>query len=328
MKSVFVVGASSGFGRNTALALAAEGWDVFAGMRDVGQGRSLLEESADCVGRIALVEIDVSDPASVQTGMGEVLAGSGGRLDALFCNAGFGQVGFFEELSDAQCRAQMETNFFGTLAVVRFAIPVMREARKGRIVVVSSNSVNTPHPMLSMYAASKWALEGWAEAIAMELAPFGVEVVVVQPGAHRTPFAANVRFHAVESSPYAQWLAQAMPGLGDLDRWGRAPESATRAFVAAVGDLASPFRVCIGEDTVAFNRLKGCAPYEWRAWATRAIVGLPQPGAFVPGAVDSTIAQSPTASSVSERLTQAMAADPEFSRLLAGLLTEKSAGVG
>ena len=177
MESVLITGASSGFGRDVALALANAGRWVFASMRDISKGAALLEEAAhNPNGRITLIELDVTDAASIGRGVDAVLDAAGGTLDALLANAGIGVMGPFEELSDEICRRQMETNFFGTLAVARAVIPAMRRAGRGRIVVMSSNSVNSPSPFMSMYAASKWALEGWAEALAMEVAPFGVDV--------------------------------------------------------------------------------------------------------------------------------------------------------
>lgn len=281
-RSILITGASSGFGKNVALALAQDGWRVFASMRDLAKGEQLRDEAsaARVEDRISLLRLDVTEPAFIQTAVNEVLSATDGQLDALLSNAGYCVMGPFEELSDEHCRRQMETNFFGTLAVARSVIPTMREARRGRIVLVSSNAVNTPHPLMSMYAASKWALEGWAEAVNLELAPYGVDVRVVQPGAHRTPFAQNVVPALRPESPYRDWLEAVMPGLGDLDVWGRDPETATAAIVQAISENTAPFLTRIGEDSVAFSALKGSAPYEARAWAVRALVGVPAARAF------------------------------------------------
>lgn len=283
MRSILITGASTGFGRNVALAMAEDGWRVFASMRDPAKGADLVEAVAGAAGSIEIVALDVTDPVSLETGIAGVLAATGGTIDALLNNAGYSILGAFEDISDAQCRQQMETNFFGTLAVTRAVLPAMRQAGRGRIVVITSNAVNTPHPMLSMYAASKWALEGWAEALAMEVAPFGVEVAVVQPGAHRTPFANNVVSVLPEPSAYRQWLDMAMPGIANLDAWGRDPAKATAPIVAALSEANPSFRRTVGEDTAAFAALKGLFPYEVREWALRAIVGLPEARQFVEG---------------------------------------------
>lgn len=313
-RSVLITGAAGGFGRNAALALARDGWRVFASMRDPAKGASLAAdaEAAGCAQRLQAVALDVNDEHSIAEALGIVLAATGGTLDALLNNAGYGVVGAFEDLSDADCRRQMETNFFGTLAVTRAVLPVMRQAGRGRVVVVSSNAVNSPHPMLSLYAASKWALEGWAEGLAMELSPFGVEVVLVQPGAHRTPFAQHVVPVVPADSPYARWMAVVAPGIADLDAWGRDPALATATLTAAVSAPSVPFRTSLGEDTVAFARLKGALPYEARALLVRALVGAPGPGSLVarPASTEPGSRDPSTTTAIADQLARALQADP------------------
>ena len=313
-RSVLVTGASGGFGRDAALALAREGWLVFASMRDPARGTPLLDDArtAACDDRVRLLRLDVTDPASVERGVAEVLAQTGSRLDAVLNNAGYGALGAFEDLSDDDCRRQMETNFFGTLAVTRAVLPSMRAAGSGRIVIVSSNAVNSPHPLLSMYAASKWALEGWAEGLAMEVAPFGIEVVVVQPGAHRTPFAQHVVPVVPTGSPYARWLEAAGPGLSNLDRWGRDPGLATPVLVDAVSRPGMPFRTALGEDTVAFASLKAALPYEARAWLVRASVGAPGKGMFVAGPTDTDAAS--VGEQVADQIAEGVRRNPALMR--------------
>lgn len=317
-KELLVTGSSTGFGAGVAIAMAARGWRVFASMRDMTKAPALLEQAdkAGVASRIVPLRIDVTDAASVDAGVAEVLEATGGRIDAVLSNAGYSVLGAFEDVDDKATRAQMETNFFGALAVARAVLPAMRQAQAGRIVIVSSNAVNTPHPLLSTYAASKWALEGWAEALAMELAPFGIGVSVVQPGAHRTPFAGNVQFVAPDESPYRQWMQTVMPGIGELDRWGRDPDLAIPPIVAALENPQAAFRIAIGEDTQVFSALKGAAPYEVRAFALRAITGAPGPDAFVNRPSPGTEAW-PVASEVLGRVAQAVASDPAAGATLA-----------
>jgi short-subunit dehydrogenase len=190
----------------------------------------------------------------------------------------------------------------------------MRQARRGRIVVVTSNAVNTPHPLMSMYAASKWALEGWAEAVAMELAPFGVAVRVAQPGAHDTAFGGNVAHSFPPDSPYAPLIEAAMPNAYDLGRWSRDPAKATAPILRAILEEDAPFRTVIGDDTAAFAALKGVFPYEVRAWAVRALLGLPGP---TREQRDETTLQQ-----VMERITAAAARDnAEIATIAARLLS-------
>ncbi|WP_336951331.1 SDR family oxidoreductase [Sphingobium aromaticivastans] len=319
MKTILVTGASTGFGSNVALALAQQGWRVFASMRDTAKGAALIEETrrTQAPGSIDLIAMDVTSNDSVGAGVEQMLAATGGQIDALLNNAGFSLLGAFEDMSDAQCRQQMETNFFGALAVTRAVLPSMRAAKSGRIVVVTSNAVNTPHPMLSLYAASKWALEGWAEGLAMEMAPFGVGVVVVQPGAHRTPFASNVVPVVPEGSAYAGWMEQATPGVSNLDRWGRPAEAATDAILTALTDPSPAFRTAIGGDAEIFAALKGALPFELRAALLRAIVGLPAPGAFTGQPV-----AEPTLQPAVHALLAAVSQSPELRQTIASVVCD------
>lgn len=321
MRTVLVTGASTGFGRNAVLDLAQAGWRVFASMRDPARAGTLIADAGANGERISILPLDVTDPVSVDRAVAEATEQGGGGIDVLLNNAGYGLMGAFEDLSDADCRRQMETNFFGTLNVTRAVLPTMRARERGRVVVITSNACNAPHPLLSLYAASKWALEGWAEGLAMEIAPFGLDVVVVQPGAHRTPFASNVMPQMPHDSTYQRWLEQATPGIGMLDAWGREPDAAREAIVAAVSAPGHPFRTALGEDTVAFAALKGALPYEARAAALRAIVGLPAPGAFTTKGPEGIAPPNPLAT----RLAQVLRDDPalltEALRLLAPAAT-------
>lgn len=317
MKSVLITGASSGFGRGLALGLARQGWLVFASMRDLGKADGLItaSEALDGTGRVIPVALDVTKPASIAAAVEHVLKETGGTLDVLVNNAGYSILGAFEDCSEETCRQQMETNFFGALGVTRTVLPAMRKAQQGRIVVVTSNAVNSPHPLLTMYAASKWALEGWAEGLAMEVAPFGIEVAVVQPGAHRTEFAGNVDFIQAEASAYGRWLETALPGITNLDRWGRDPERGIADIVETVTAAHVPFRQQVGEDAKIFAALKGAAPYEARALALRAIVGLPGPGAFVDGPAPAE--QNATLAEVLQLVLAAAKSDPLLAQTVA-----------
>lgn len=317
-RAVLITGASTGFGALAALSLARRGWQVLASMRDLAKADPLLAQAheaeagagAGAAGTLTPIRLDVTDAASVAAGVAQALDLTGGRLDALLNNAGYSVMAPFEELTDADIRAQMETNFFGTLAVTRAVLPVMRTARAGRVLTVTSNAVNAPHPLLSIYAASKWALEGWAEGLAMEMAPFGVEVGVVEPGAHRTPFASNVQFRPPSHPDYAAWFEAVGPGIADLDAWGRDPALAAAAIVDLLEASALPFRTFVGEDTQIFAALKGAAPYDLRAALLRLIVGAPAPGAYRPGGADDDRRALPVLSQVLDRLAARLGSTP------------------
>lgn len=319
MKSVLVTGASSGFGLGVSIELAQRGWRVFAAMRNLEKRTALDAKAAEAgvADRIELVELDVTNAASVEKGVADAQAQAGGAFDAVVNNAGYSILGAFEDLSDQACRQQMETNFFGVLAVTRAVLPAMRAAGRGRIVVVTSNAVNSPHPLLSLYAASKWALEGWAEGLAMEIEPFGLEVALIQPGAHRTEFASNVQFVAREEGPYSQWIEDAMPGVMKLDAWGRSPALAVGPIADTVTADEVPFRQQLGEDSQVFAALKGAAPYETRAFLLRAICGLPAPGAYRTAGEDKVTADYPVLSDVLGHAMARTGKDPALAAMLA-----------
>jgi len=171
MPTVLITGASRGIGRTTSLRLAAAGWDVLAGVRREADGATLAAESS----RITPVVLDITDAAHVERIAGEITS-----LDALVNNAGVAMLGPMEGTSIDTLRAQLEVNFFGHMAVTQALLPRLRESR-GRIVFTSSLSGRVATPLTGPYNASKFALEGAADALRMELRPWGIRVSLVEP---------------------------------------------------------------------------------------------------------------------------------------------------
>jgi NAD(P)-dependent dehydrogenase (short-subunit alcohol dehydrogenase family) len=183
-----VTGASSGFGRLTAEALGADGWHVFGAMRNVKTKNA--EAAAKLrAGGADVVELDVTDDASVDSAAATILAR--GTPDLVVNNAGTAFFGVEESFSPKLVERQFATNVFGPLRVNRAFLPAMRERRAGLIVFVSSIVGRTTFPLGGVYASSKWALEALAETSSYELAPFGVDVAIVQPGAFHTEIGNN-----------------------------------------------------------------------------------------------------------------------------------------
>jgi NAD(P)-dependent dehydrogenase (short-subunit alcohol dehydrogenase family) len=175
---VFVTGASSGIGRAAAQELAARGHQVFAGARRAGA----LEELADGNPRIAAVPIDVTDPASVKTAAARVDDSTSGQgVDVLVNGAGYALRGPVEAVSGAAVEHHFATNVFGMLEVTRAFLPAMRARRSGRVINVSSVVGRFVLPGLGAYSASKFAVEALSDALRMELADFGVSVVLIEP---------------------------------------------------------------------------------------------------------------------------------------------------
>lgn len=213
MPSVLITGTSTGIGLETTKALAARGWRVFATMRDLSKAGAL-ERSLDQAGireRVEIERMDVTDPASMKEGVEAILSRTGNRLDAVVHNAGVAAGGAFEDVPESEIRRVMETNFFGVLELTRHLLPLFRAQRRGRIVFISSEAAFAGQPANSTYCASKWALEGWAKSLTYELAPFGLNVILIEPATYRT--------HIWESSPRL-----------------KPPSSAYRAWTQAVSD--------------------------------------------------------------------------------------------
>lgn len=277
LKTILITGSSSGFGMHVAVGLARRGWRVFASMRDPGKrdGLDRLAEAAGVpVGQIEVVPLDVASATSREKAVQQVLDACGGHLDAVLHNAGYTTLGFFEDLPEEECRRLVETNFFGALEITRLVLPAMRGNGSGRIAVVTSNAVNVPHPLFSLYAATKWALEGWGEALALEVAPFGLDVVILQPGTHDTSFANNVAPVAPEDSAYAELLTRVIPRLTRIGNYSRSTAKAAERMCRVLESDRPPLRTRIGPDDVVASWLARIAPYRVRERAVQWITGL------------------------------------------------------
>lgn len=186
-KVAVVTGSSSGIGLLTAVELARNGYRVVATMRDLGR-RGRLEEAAQKAGlreTIDIRQLDVTDFDPMPTAVEQIVRDHG-RIDVLVNNAGFSSAGMAEDMQLHELRHQMETNFFGAVAMTKAVLPVMRRQRSGHIIQVSSVSGRMPVPMVSSYTASKFALEGWSEALRIEVRSLGIRVVLVEPGSYDT----------------------------------------------------------------------------------------------------------------------------------------------
>ncbi len=186
-KVALITGASSGFGLLTAVEMAAAGYQVVASMRNLDR-RTKLEEALakrNASSAVDIRQLDITDTASIPRVIDEVVA-SHGRIDVLVNNAGFALAGFLEDISLEELRRQFDTNFFGHVAVTKAVLPVMRRQRSGHIIMIGSISGRCAPPVIGSYAASKWALEGWSEALRIETQALGIQIVMVEPGSYET----------------------------------------------------------------------------------------------------------------------------------------------
>src|SRR6202045_3771428 len=178
----FVTGTSKGFGRIWAEAALARGDRVAATARDVKTLDPLVERYGN---QVSAITLDVKDKASVAAAITEARSRFG-RLGVVVNNAGYGLFGTIEEVSEAEAREQIETNLFGALWVTQAALPILRAQGSGHIIQVSSIGGVNAFPTVGLYHASKWGLEGFSQALAAEVAAFGIKVTIVEPGGYAT----------------------------------------------------------------------------------------------------------------------------------------------
>ncbi|WP_086668029.1 SDR family NAD(P)-dependent oxidoreductase [Lentzea kentuckyensis] len=257
-KTWFITGSSRGFGRAWTTAALERGDRVAATARDTTTLTGLAERFGDA---LLPIELDVDDRAA---GMAAVRAAHQhfGRLDVVVNNAGYGHFGTVEELTEEQTRAQMETNFFGAVWITQAALPLLREQGGGHIVQVSSIGGVTAFPGLGVYNASKWALEGLTEALAQEVAAFGIRTTLIEPAGFATEWATSSAAHS-EPHPAYQFLRD------EPQDWGPTPtaEDSVEALFAAVDAAEPPSRLLLassGYDLVLAVHEQRLAT--WRAW--------------------------------------------------------------
>jgi NAD(P)-dependent dehydrogenase (short-subunit alcohol dehydrogenase family) len=246
-----ITGVSSGFGRALAQAALARGDRVAGTLRQAGQLDDFRGLAPD---RAVPVYMDVTDGDAVERGVREAV-GALGHVDVLVNNAGYGLTGAIEELDDRATRDQFEANVFGALAVTRAVLPHMRARRTGTIVQVSSMAALRPRPGLGVYAASKAALEAISEALALEVAPLGIRVLILEPGAFRTDWAGRSMVHVTPIDDYDETVRPTRERLARLDgiQVGD-PARAAQAIIEAVDSAEAPLRLALGGDAVDLIR--------------------------------------------------------------------------
>ena len=264
----FITGTSRGFGREWAIAALERGDKVAATARKTDTLADLAEKYGDALLPIALDVTDRdADFAAVKAAHDHF-----GRLDIVVNNAGYGHFGFVEELTEAEARAQLETNLFGALWVTQAALPYLRAQRSGHIIQVSSIGGITAFPLVGIYHASKWALEGLSQSLAQEVAGFGIHVTLIEPGGFDTDW----------SGP-SSTISQALPDYAELhqqvaevrkQRWAKPgdPKASAAALLKVVDAERPPLRVFFGETPLQTAR----ADYEsrlanWEQWQPVAV---------------------------------------------------------
>jgi NAD(P)-dependent dehydrogenase (short-subunit alcohol dehydrogenase family) len=245
MQTVLITGCSSGFGLETARHFLAQGWRVVATMRT--PNAELFPASE----HLRVVALDVTDPASIQRALAEA-----GPIDVLVNNAGIGMFNALEGTSIEVARDVFETNTLGTFAMTQAVLPQFREKKAGTIINVTSTVTLRPLPLLSVYTASKAAVNAFSESVAQELAPFGIRVRVVLPGrAPTTRFGENARARIGDfPAPYADFAGKVFEGLRDATTPTTSSSAVAEAVWRAATDPNCPARIPAGEDAeIWFN---------------------------------------------------------------------------
>ena len=258
MAVVLVTGSSTGFGKLAALEFARRGDDVYASMRNTAKGESLLAEAKAAGLKLNVIPLDVASRSSVEAGVADVVKRAG-RIDVLVSNAGIGIHGPVEECDDDEIQAVFETNVLGVVRAARAVAPTMRAQKSGTIINVGSIAGKVSAPFGGVYSASKHAVEALSDALYFELHPFGVRVVLVEPGGFETEFGANriLARRFGEGSPYAELeqrfaaSGSKLPGAGQQ----QSAQQVADVIVDAAKSDAPKRRYLVGQDAETIGGL-------------------------------------------------------------------------
>ncbi|MFE0507940.1 SDR family NAD(P)-dependent oxidoreductase [Peribacillus butanolivorans] len=245
----FITGAGRGMGVEFAKAALAEGYQVVATGRNTDKVAKALGDAEN----LLIVKLDITNPTDAEAAV-KLVVDQFGRIDVLVNNAANFYAGFFEEMTPQQVERQITTNLFGPMNVTRAVLPVMRKARSGHIITISSLAGLIGSEYSSAYTASKFGVEGWMESLRYEVAPFGIKTTVVEPGMFRTGFLEEetTTWHELSIDDYAErssqsqtfWEAQKGNQTGD-------PSKLAKALITIASQDEPPFRFLAGADAVA-----------------------------------------------------------------------------
>jgi NAD(P)-dependent dehydrogenase (short-subunit alcohol dehydrogenase family) len=262
-KTWFITGASRGFGREWAIAALERGDTVAATARDTSTLDDLVERFGD---KILPIRLDVTDRDADHAAVAQAHERFG-RLDVVVNNAGYGQFGMIEEISEAEARAQFETNVFGALWITQAALPYLREQGSGHILQVSSIGGISAFPNIGIYNGSKWALEGISQALAQEVADFGIKVTIIEPGGFSTDWGGASAKHAEQNPAYDEFREKAAEQRKARVAEPGDPQASASAVLKIVDAENPPLRVFFGTAPLGI----ATRDYEsrlatWREW--------------------------------------------------------------
>jgi NAD(P)-dependent dehydrogenase (short-subunit alcohol dehydrogenase family) len=249
-KVAVVTGTSSGIGLETSLALARSGFRTYATMRNLNKSENIKSVATKENLPIHINQLDVTDDISIKNAV-QAIFSEVGRIDVLVNNAGYALNGAFEDLTIDEIKAQFETNLFGVIRTTQAILPIMRKQQFGIIVNMSSGAGRLGYPGGSAYISTKFAVEGLSESMAYELEPFGIKVVLVEPGVIRTNFA-NAMVVAKKSqdpnSPYSQLMQKIASSFERMMENGSSPDLVAKVVLKAVTSENPSLRYLAGKD--------------------------------------------------------------------------------
>ena len=249
-KVAVVTGSSTGIGFETSLILSRNGFLTFATMRNINKSENIKSVATKENLPIQIRQLDVTDELSVTNAI-QAISSEAGRIDVLVNNAGYGLTGAFEDLAIDEIKAQYETNVFGLIRTTQAVLPIMRRQRSGTIVNISSGAGRFGFPSSSAYVSTKFAVEGLSESMSYELEPFGIRVVIVEPGVIRTNFLDGVvvaKKSKDQNSPYSQMMQKVNTGFEEMMKNASSPDVVAKVVLNAIRDKNRNLRYLAGSD--------------------------------------------------------------------------------
>ena len=249
-KVAVVTGSSTGIGYETSLILARNGFLTYATMRNLNKSESIESIATKENLPIHIKQLDVTDDTSVKKAV-EAISSETGRIDILVNNAGYGLNGAFEDLAMDEIKAQYETNLFGLIRTTQAVLPIMRRQKSGTIINISSGAGRFGFPGSSAYVSTKFAVEGLSESMSYELEPFGIKVVLVEPGVIKTNFVDGMviaKKSQDPKSPYSQIIQKMATGFEEMMKNGSSPDLVAKVVLNAVTNENPNLRYLAGND--------------------------------------------------------------------------------
>jgi len=256
-KVALVTGSSSGIGFETSLALARDGFYTFATMRDLSKGDKLMEISKKENLMIDIIELDVDKEGSIKNTVQNIMEKKQ-RIDLLVNNAGWGLWGSVEDVSVDEFKNQFETNFFAIIRIIQEVLPIMRKQKSGNIVNISSVAGRIGFPISPAYISSKFALEGLSESLRFELMPFGINVIIIEPGVIKTNFFEPIKLakKAENTDVYRDITTKVTSGVKMMAQMGTEPKVVADTIIQAIKEEKPLPRYVVGNDASMFLEAK------------------------------------------------------------------------